>query len=83
MIPLKDRIIVKPEQQDEYQSASGLYVADHDAQSSIGRVKFVGEDSQFQPNDVVIFSPLMGSRMDHDGESYLVLREDDILAVWE
>lgn len=83
MIPLKDRVIVLPERQDEFQTAAGIHVLDDFAEPSIGRVKFVTPESDFAPEDVVIFSPLSGSRLDHAGEHYLVLREDDILAVWE
>lgn len=83
MIPLKDRVIVKPEYSDESKSDGGLHLPDHDQYRVVGRVVSVGHVSEIAPDDVVIFSPLAGSRLDHDGESYLVLREDDILAVWE
>ena len=83
MIPLKDRIIVKPEAQQTFTTDAGIVGLDEYTPPGIGRVKFVGEASLFQPEDVVIFSPVDGSRLDHDGEQYLVLKEDDILAVWE
>lgn len=83
MIPLKDRVIVRPERQDEYETASGLYVADDGAQNVIGTVISVGDVPDLAPDDVVIFAPSAGSRLDHDGQSYLVLHGDDILAKWE
>lgn len=83
MTPLKDRVIVKTEPQDEYTTDSGLYVADHGAQQVIGTVVSVGMVSDVKSDDVVIFSPFAGQRMEHEGQSFLVLREDDILAVVE
>lgn len=83
MIPLKDRVIVQTEHQADYQTASGLHVIDEEPQRVIGRVVSVGHVSDVKPDDIVIFSPLCGSRMDHDGDSFLVLREEDILAVVE
>lgn len=83
MIPLKDRVIVKTEPQDEYTTDSGLYVADDGAQEVIGTVVACGPNDDVKPDDVVIFSPSAGRFFDYDGERYLALRTDDILAVVE
>lgn len=83
MIPLKDRVIVRTEDQTESRTEAGLHVIDEGAKRVIGTVISVGHVTEIKPNDVVIFSPFAGSRLDHEGESLLVLREEDILAVWE
>lgn len=83
MIPLKDRVIVKTADQTESRTDAGLHVIDEGAKRVIGTVISVGHVSEIRPDDIVIFSPHSGSRLDYDGESYLVLREEDILAVWE
>lgn len=83
LVPLKDRVIVQPEHQGEYETASGLYVADDGALPAIGTVVSVGAVDAVAVDDVVIFSPLAGSRLDHAGASLLVLKADDILAIWE
>lgn len=86
MIPLKDRVIVKPVTQKEYTTDSGLYVADdHAAETAenMGWVVATHERSAVKVDDVVIFSPEAGLPLEHDGEVYRVLKEDDVLAVWE
>lgn len=83
MTPLKDRVIVKTERQTDYETASGLYVADDGAQNVVGRVISVGDVPDVAEGDVVIFPPSAGSPMEHEGESLLVLHGDDILAIVE
>lgn len=82
MTPIHDRIIVKPAKQQAYVSDAGLHLTD-DSPDSIGTVVSVGDVIDIALNDVVIFSPLSGTRLDYEGESYLVLKEEDILAIWE
>lgn len=83
MIPVGDRVIVKTAPQDEYTTASGLYVADDEAQESIGTVIACPPNGDVKPDDVVIFSPISGRFFDYDGERYLALKSDEILAVVE
>lgn len=83
MIPLKDRVIVKTERQGEYTAASGLYVADDEPQEVIGTVVACAPNDDVKPDDVVIFPPSAGRFFEYDGERYLALRSDDILAVVE
>lgn len=86
MTPLKDRVIVKPVTQQEYTTESGLYVADDHAADTaevMGTVVSVCDGACVQADDVVIFSPQAGLPLDYDGARYRVLKEDDILAVWE
>ena len=81
--PLSDRVIVKAESQKEYTSDAGLYVADDGALDVVGTVVAVGTVTDVQVDDVVIFPPSAGQVLEHDGDRYLVLRSDDLLAVVE
>ena len=83
MTPLQDRVIVKVERQREFTSDAGLYVTDDDAPDVIGTVIACGRVTEVQPEDVVIFPPSAGQRLEHEGTDYLVLREDELLAVVE
>lgn len=78
-----DRVIVQPERQQEFTTDSGLYVADDEAMEVIGTVRAVGQVTEVQVDDVVIFPPSAGVPLDHGGERWLVLHEHDILAIWE
>jgi len=79
---LRDRVLVKPESQREYE-ASGLYVADDDAPDVMGTVIACAEGLDVQADDVVIFPPSAGQVMEHNGERLIVLEADEILAVVE
>jgi chaperonin GroES len=83
VIPVGDRVIVKTQPQGEYTTESGLYVADDDAKEVIGTVIACPPESDVKPDDVVVFSPLAGRFFEYEGERYLALKADDILAVWE
>jgi chaperonin GroES len=51
----------------------------------MGKLLKSGERSKFQvkKGDRVIFSPYAGTEIKQDGEEYLLINEDDILAVVE
>jgi chaperonin GroES len=76
-----DRVIVKPENQQEYEH-SGLYVVDHYAPDVMGTVIACGP-GDVKVDDVVLFPPTAGQVLEHGGERYLVLREDELIAVVE
>ena len=77
-----DRVLVKPESQREYEHG-GLYVADDDAPDAIGTVIACGTVTDVHPDDVVVFPPSAGQVLEYQGERYLVLHEDELLAVVE
>lgn len=91
--PLHDRVIVKRVQEEE-KTAGGLYIPESAKEKPLeGEVIAVGkgkllEDGQIRPLDVkvedrVLFSKYAGTEVTFDGQEYLMLREDDILAVVE
>ena len=91
--PLGDRVIIKADEVEET-TASGLYLA-HDAKEKpqSGTVLAVGDgkhdkDGNLVPvpvkvGDKVIYGKYGGTEISVDGEDVLILRADDLYAVYE
>lgn len=90
--PLGDRIIVKQDEAQET-TAGGLYIApDSKEKPQTGAVLAVGEGrinnkGQHLPmpvkeGDRVLYGKYGGTEVDVDGEAVLILRADDIYAVY-
>ncbi|MBI5485020.1 MAG: co-chaperone GroES [Desulfuromonadales bacterium] len=91
--PLQDRIIVK-RVEEETKTAGGLFIPET-AKEKPQRGKIVAagngkktEDGKVLPldvkvGDVVLFGKYAGTEVKVDGEEYLMMREDDLLAVVE
>lgn len=90
--PLHDRVIVK-RLEEEKKSAGGIIIPDNASEKpSRGKVLAVGagkksDDGKLIPMDVkkgdtVLFGKYSGSEVKVDGEDLLVMREDDIMAVF-
>jgi chaperonin GroES len=91
--PLHDRIVVKRIEQQE-QMQGGLYIPDSAKEKpQEGQVFAVGngkktEEGKIIPLDVkagdrILFGKYSGSDIKLDGEEYLIMREDEVLAVIE
>lgn len=91
--PLQDRIIVK-RVDEETKTAGGLFIPETAKEKpQRGKVVAAGngkktEDGKVLPLDVkvgdtVLFGKYAGTEVKVDGEEYLMMREDDILAVVE
>ena len=90
--PLHDRVIVK-RLEEEKKSAGGILIPDSAAEKpSKGEVLAVGsgkvmEDGKVRPcdvkkGDIVLFGKYSGSEVKVDGDELVVMREDDIMAVF-
>lgn len=91
--PLGDRVLVKPDAAEQ-KTASGLYIASNAQEKpqrgeiiAVGAGK-VGENGERLPmdvkvGDVVIYGKFGGNEIKVDGETYLLMRADDIYAVVE
>ena len=91
--PLGDRVLVKPDAAEQ-KTASGLYIASNAQEKpqrgeiiAVGSGK-VGENGDRLPmdvhvGDVVIYGKFGGNEVKVDGETYLLMRADDIYAVVE
>ena len=91
--PLQDRIIVK-RVEEETMTAGGLFIPETAKEKpQRGQIVAVGngkktEDGKVLPLDVkvgdtVLFGKYAGTEIKVDGEDFLMMREDDILAVVE
>ena len=84
--PLSDRVLVEP-QAAETKTASGLYIPDSAKEKpQQGKVVAVGKgkkdhDMTVKVGDIVLYGKYGGSELKLDGKDYLIMREDDILAI--
>ncbi len=89
--PLADRVVVKVLEAEE-KTASGIVLPDKAKEKpQEGEVMAVGSgkvldngtrlDMEVKVGDKVIFSRYAGTDVKVDGEEYLILRQDDILAL--
>jgi chaperonin GroES len=89
--PLGDRVVVKPREENEVRTASGLVIPDTAKEKpQLGDVLAVGpgdfQDGQRVPmdvkaGDVVVYSKYGGTEVKFEGEEYLILSARDVLAV--
>lgn len=91
--PLHDRVVVK-RMEEERTSAGGIVIPDSATEKPVrGEVLSVGngkhtESGEIRPLDVkvgdqVLFGKYSGTEIKIDGEDFLVMREDDIMGVFE
>ena len=91
--PLHDRVVIK-RTEEERTSPGGIVIPDSAAEKPIrGEVIAVGQGKVLENGDVrkcelkagdkVLFGKYSGTEVKVDGEEYLVMREDDVMAVIE
>jgi chaperonin GroES len=84
--PLSDRVVVEP-QAAETKTASGLYIPDSAKEKpQQGKIAAVGngkEDHKMtvKVGDTVLYGKYAGTELKLDGKDYLIMREEDILAI--
>lgn len=92
LTPLGDRVIVRPNDEDEQRTASGLVIPDTAKEKpQTGSVLAVGpgdrnDDGDRVPMDVsvgdtVVYSKFAGTELKYEGEDYLILSARDLLAI--
>jgi chaperonin GroES len=92
--PLHDRIVVKRLEQQEATTAGGLFIPDSAKEKpQEGQVVAVGngkktDEGKTIPLDVkagdrILFGKYSGSDIKLDGEEYMIMREDEVLAILE
>jgi chaperonin GroES len=89
--PLGDRVVVKPKEEDEARTPSGLVIPDTAKEKpQLGEVLAVGpgefQDGERLPmdvsvGDVVVYSKYGGTEVKYEGTEYLILSARDLLAV--
>ncbi len=92
--PLHDRVLAKRRELEEEEVRGGIIIPETAKEkpqeadiTAVGPGK-IGDDGKRQPMDVkagdrVLIGKYSGSEIKVDGEEYVILREDEILAVIE
>ncbi|APS38486.1 MULTISPECIES: co-chaperone GroES [Salegentibacter] len=84
--PLSDRVLIEPEAA-ETKTASGIYIPETAKEKpQRGKVVAVGKgnkdhDMTVKVGDTVLYGKYSGTELKLEGTDYLMMREDDILAI--
>ena len=89
--PLGDRVVIRATEQ-ESQTKSGLYVPDTAKEKpqegeviAVGKGKTLDNGTKVEldvkPGDKILFGKYSGTDIKIDGEEYMILREDEVLAI--
>lgn len=84
--PLSDRVLVEP-MAAETQTASGIFIPDTAKEKpQKGIVMAVGNGTKdhtmtVKVGDTVLYGKYAGTDLKFEGKDYLIMREDDILAI--
>ena len=84
--PLADRVLIEPAAA-ETQTSSGLYIPDTAKEKpQKGIVVAVGPGTKEDPvtlsvGDTVLYGKYAGTELQHDGKDFLIMKENDILAI--
>jgi len=90
--PLADRVIVRPLEEDVHTTSGGIVIPDTAKEKpQLGEVVAIGpgrfsDEGKTIPitvkvGDHVFHSKYGGTSIKYEGEEYIILREDDILAI--
>lgn len=92
LTPLGGRVIVKPNEEDEQRTPSGLVIPDTAKEKpQTGAVLAVGPGERSDSGDiipldvsvgdVVVYSKFAGTELKYEGDEYLILASRDLLAI--
>ena len=83
--PLADRVLVAPAQEEE--KVGGIIIPDTAKEKPLhGKVVAVGngtkdEEMVLKEGDEVLYGKYSGTELEFDGDTYLIMRQSDVLAV--
>ena len=82
--PLKDRVFVTFSDETE-KTSGGIYIPDAAKEKpQRGKIEAFGSEvKSVKVGDVILFDKYSGSKIDIDGTDYLILKEEDILGIFE
>jgi chaperonin GroES len=86
MKPINDRVVVKPAPAEE-KTTGGIIIPDTAKEKpQRGTVVAVGPGKEgvaltVKEGDVVLYGKYAGQEINHQGEDFLIMREDDILVI--
>jgi len=84
--PLADRVLIEPTPAEEVTTA-GIIIPDSAKEKPLkGKVLAVGngtkdEEMVLKEGDKVLYGKYAGTEIELDGEKYLIMRQNDVLAV--
>ncbi len=84
--PLADRVLVEPAAA-ETKTSSGIIIPDTAKEKpQKGKIVAVGPGTKENPvtvkvGDVVLYGKYSGTELNHEGNDYLIMKENDILAI--
>lgn len=84
--PLADRVLVRPATA-ETKSVGGIIIPDSAKEKPLkGEVLAVGngtkdEEMVLKPGDQVLYGKYAGTEIELEGEKYLIMRQNDVLAI--
>ncbi|RMH04130.1 MAG: co-chaperone GroES [Aquificota bacterium] len=92
--PLYDKVVVKRYEEQEQRTASGIIIPDTAKEKpQMGEVVAVGDGKLLQNGqqvppkvkvgDKVVFNKYAGTEVEIDGEKFVIMSEDEILAIVE
>jgi chaperonin GroES len=86
MKPINDRVIVKPAKA-ESKTKGGIIIPDTAKEKpQKGKIVAVGPGKDgikmtVKKGDTVLYGKYAGQELNHDGNDYLIMREDDVLVI--
>ena len=92
--PLADRVIIKPSENSESKTAGGIIIPDTAKEKpqegaivavGPGRIDDAGKivPMSLKVGDKVLYSKYGGTEIKYEGDTYLIMSEADILAVYK
>lgn len=83
--PLGDRVLIKPKEAEEEKRGNIIVPDTAKEKPQEGEVKAVGTDEKLslKVGDTIIYGKYAGTEVSIDGEDFLVMSQDDVLAVVE
>ena len=84
--PLADRVLVKPAPAEE-KTISGIIIPDSAKEKPLeGEILAVGNDTKDEEmivkvGNTVLYGKYAGTELEWEGEKYLIMRQNDILAI--
>ena len=82
--PLKERVFVSYAEELD-RTAGGIYLPDTAKEKpQRGKIEAVGSEvKDVKVGDVILFDKYSGSKINVEGTDYLILKEEDILGIFE
>ena len=83
IVPTKNRVVVKKLKEHERLTESGIVLnSKKEKNSNQGNVISIGEEvTEVSVNDLIVYPNNVGIKIELEGETYIILKQDDILAI--